>query len=246
VIAGFALINETEYGFIRTPDGAITTFQSPDGDVLTDANAMNDAGVITGEAFHGSRKHGHEVGYLRAPSGDFTLLGKNIYPSAISSTGMITGFLVDHKLDGYHAFVRTPDGILSSFDPGEAGAFAYGANINTDGTIVGSYATVINGEVFEAFIRASSGTTTTFRIPGDDVTSTYATAINRRGLIGGTYSKTDNSDHGYVRATDGKITNIDPPNATSTQIIGINDRGQIIGSFRTSDNGPLMGFLKKP
>ena len=63
------------HGFLRSPEGKFTTFDSPGADTTpgdcngTFPNAINDAGAITG-VYYGVNNVGH--GFLRSPEGAFT------------------------------------------------------------------------------------------------------------------------------------------------------------------------------
>lgn len=67
--------NSVFHGFVRSPEGKFTTFDSPGADTTsgdfngTFANGINDAGVITG--FYADPSGGSH-GFVRSPEGAFT------------------------------------------------------------------------------------------------------------------------------------------------------------------------------
>ena len=98
----------TLHGFLRAPDGTITTFDVPVA-AGNRANSINPAGAITGyyEVFDGTSFNVH--GLLRAPGGTITTFdvpGATItWASSINPAGAITGFYSDAS--GHdHGFVR--------------------------------------------------------------------------------------------------------------------------------------------
>lgn len=64
--------------------------------------------------------------------------------------------------------------------------------------------------------------------------------ITPRGEIVGTYTGTDNAQHGYL-LTHGKFITVDAPGADNTSLYGIGANGDILGEW-TVKNGPLDGF----
>jgi hypothetical protein len=80
-------------GFVRTPDGKITTFGVPGGTSPT-PQAINPAGVITG-VFFGTLVSG----FVRAPDGAITQFDAPgaiwTWPTGINPAGAIIGFLYD-------------------------------------------------------------------------------------------------------------------------------------------------------
>jgi len=243
VAGSYSEANST-YGFVRAVDGTITPFQSPEGTDETIVASMNESGWIVGDAIHGPRGHAKELGFLRSPSGDFSYLGKGMWLAAINSRGTVTGYLDDNS--GEHAFIRTSDGTVTTFDPSGQGAIAYPQAINIAGTVVGDFgATVNNVNVTEGFIRAKDGGITTFAVPGDDVTGTMPSRINKAGTVVGFYQTSDGRVHGFTRSIDGSIIPIDVPGAAHTWAFGINDKGRVSGTFQM-ENGINAGFIWRP
>ena len=109
---------------------------------------------------------------------------------------------------------------------GSTGTTLFG--INNDGTIVGRYLDVdgvSQGLIYENDSMES------FNVTG--TTRTLALGINSHGAITGIYEDAGDSDvqHGFLRATDGTITDIDHPAEDFNYAWGINDSGQIAGYF---------------
>jgi uncharacterized membrane protein len=246
IVGTYYDVNTLNHGFLRAPDGTITTIEPP-GAILSDAEAINPAGVIAGDYLDASFSY---HGFVRAPDGTFTTFdipGLN-FPTSINPAGAITGLYRDMK--GYHGFLRAPDGAITTFnapgagtDPGGQGTLAW--SINPSGAITGFY---LDGNFVEhGFLRAPDGTITTFDAPGAATTfpfhGTGAGSINPAGAIAGGYSDANGVHHGYLRAPDGTFTVIDVPGSTGTGASAINPAGSITGGY-SDTNGVSHGFLR--
>jgi hypothetical protein len=116
------------HGFMRRPGGTIESFDPPEstGTIVT---AINKAGAITG---YYTVANGRTFGFVRRPGGTFetfdvpgtfiTVLPEifgfpvsSLTPaSSMNDKGAITGSYSDNS--GSHGFVRSPEGIITSFD----------------------------------------------------------------------------------------------------------------------------------
>jgi hypothetical protein len=108
-----------------------------------------------------------------------------------------------------------------------------------------------SGGVHHGFVRAATGTITTFNAPGAGTAKnqgTVAEGINTAGTIAGQYFDSGGVHHGFVRATTGTITTFNAPGAGTgigqgTVAYGINDSGVIAGSY--FDSGTVgHGFVR--
>lgn len=118
-IAGiYSDANSLNHGFLRSPDGTITTFDAPGAGTnsgqgtgcFSDCSvSLNNWGAITGTYIDAN---GNYHGYLRSPRGRIVTVDPvgSIYtsPSGINDAGAVTGTYVDAN-DVYHGFVRIPD-----------------------------------------------------------------------------------------------------------------------------------------
>ncbi|HTT97219.1 MAG TPA: hypothetical protein VMF58_04170 [Rhizomicrobium sp.] len=78
-------------------------------------------------------------------------------------------------------------------------------------------------------------------IPG--VTKTNVSAINRSNVILGFFDSADGKEHGFLRAPDGTITQIDEPDARSyTTPSTLNENGDVVGQCLIS--GKTKGFIR--
>src|SRR5580698_4232759 len=63
-------------------------------------------------------------------------------------------------------------------------------------------------------------------------TNTESAAINANGVIVGVFTDSNDLQHGFIRAADGKITKIHV-GSQGTRATGINDKGVVVGTFQT-------------
>ncbi len=121
-------------GFVRCPDGDITTFEYAEGIVPT---AINQAGTITGwygtTGFHGFVRSAEGVITPFDPPG--TIQTQYI---SINREGFVTGSYLASKPGIEHGFLRSPQGRLTTIDPPGSTQTNVTA-INDLGVITGSY-----------------------------------------------------------------------------------------------------------
>jgi hypothetical protein len=121
------------HGFLRTPDGAITTFDVPGAGIGpgqgTRAGNINPPGAIAGRYIDASDV---SHGFLRVPDGTITTFDA---PNAGTGPGQGTivfavdclnpaGAIAATSLDAsnvYHVVLRAPDGTMTTFDAPGAG-----------------------------------------------------------------------------------------------------------------------------
>lgn len=226
-IAGYYYVtNPDYYGFVRTPDGTITTF----GDVGTLPWAINVHGWIAGDVGVHS--------FVRSADGTITTFDVGIvstHARAINNGGSIAGSYCDTAVMGFctqlHAYVRAADGTVTKFDTSET---TYVAGINGSGSITGTS----DGH---GFLRSPDGTTATFDVDGS--TSTWPAGINNDDSVAGYWYDSNNAHHGFVRVSDGTITTFDVPKSLETGASDINKKGEIAGGY-TDDFGVNHGFVR--
>ena len=248
VITGFYIdASGATPGFVRAPDGTITTFDGPNDIFGTFPSGINSAGVITGEYCDAVTCHG----FLRARDGSFTTFDPpgSIFTDGvgINERGVVTGQYADAAFNP-HSFVRALDGTFATFDP--AMLVNLSGVINPAGAIVGYFFTPSPPFVLRGFVRDPKGVITIFDAPNVCQTSngTFAEGINPAGVIVGTYVEADCvTGHGFLRSPNGAFTNIDVPGAPvgATEADAINPGGAISGIYFNSSGG-ISGFLRSP
>ena len=258
VVGSYVDSNNVAHGFVRFPNGSITTFD-PQNSAGTLVWGNNSAGWITGTY---ADAQGVNHGFLRDPQGNFTIFnapdagagqGQGTYGYSISPAREVVGGYTDSNGVG-HSLVRSPEGKITDFDPHGPGIGAVTDSltipchgITPAGTVGGAYHDP-QGFV-HAFVRAPDGTFTTFSVPGN--IGIYPACINEEGAMTGAYfAPIDAEFHGYVRAPDGTITTFDDPAAAygkfqGTAGIGINAWGEVVGVYFDA-NYALHGFIRYP
>jgi hypothetical protein len=259
IVGWYTDTNIVPHGFLRTPDGQITSFDAPGAglghglDQGTVATSINDRGAITGQ-FQDSSYVFH--GFVRYPDGAFTTFDapgagtgafQGTLAESISPAGEIVGVYIDGN-NAFHGFLRRRDGAITDFDDPDAGT---GPN---QGTVTGEKSINPNGEidgwyfdqydVSHGFVRAADGTFTT--IDGPDAQSTTAGGINPAGVITGYYEDASNVLHGFLRARDGTFTTFEAPGAVvGTAAFSLNPEQAITGIY-IDGSSVLHGFLRHP
>ncbi|GEM_PF-2770493 len=244
-----AVIGSDRYGrhakdweaFIRTADGAITTFRYP-GAGWTYGLDMNAAGVAVG-VFALPDKSQH--GYIRAADGSLTAfdLGMafdGLNPACIDNDGVIAGTYSAGHAD--HGFVRAADGTVTFFDPAGAKGTAV-RGMNKGGVIAGDFFDASNRT--HGYVRTPDGTITQIDAPGSDVQDTTIDAINANGEMAGSYRADGEArfGHAFFRDAAGNFTFFSAGSGDTLTTSIDNDR-EITGAFFSND-GSTQGFVYK-
>ena len=225
VIAGtYTDANYAVHGFVRTPNGNITTFDAPASSGYTRVGSINNFGAIAGQ-FYGTDGAFHN--FVRTADGKFTVpdppgaaggIGTN--DAYNNDLGAIAGSYVDPSTDTLNGFLRWPGGDFTEFSAPEAGTGAYTSNgatsyagtsplaLNLEGTTTGFVASDFDSQgnsLAHAFVRTADGHASTFDIPGQvTVPNPYGDgssgrAINTVGVITGYWNDTNYALHGFLR-----------------------------------------------
>ncbi len=232
--------NLVSHGFLRSPDGRITTFDEPNADTTailegTFPSGINDAGGITGSYIDAN---GTQHGFLRSPDGKlYTTIdppGSTLTIGfALNLEGAVVGSYSGQN--GFQSFLRYPDGSFETWTgPGQCVPSAsstipcYGSgalDINVFGTASGSYED--SGGVGHGLVRSPAGDLIPYSVKGAATAPLVANGtyypqgtscpacsipINVWGTIAGYYADSSYVAHGYVRSADGTVTQFDLPN----------------------------------
>jgi hypothetical protein len=168
------------HGFLRVPNGTITTFDAPGAGTGpfqgTFPFNINPAGTIAGDYTDAS---GVAHGFVRAPGGIITTFdapgagtgaGQGTFTATeegLNPAGALAGLIIDGS-NVLHGFMRAPNGTITTFDaPGAGTGPGQGtdtAGITAARAIAGYY--IDGSNVYHGFLRAPDGTITTFDVPG--------------------------------------------------------------------------------
>src|SRR6476660_6205636 len=190
-----------------------------------------------------------------------TAAGQGTIAFAVNLSGAIAGFTRDTN-NARHGFLRAPDGTFTIFDDPNAGTCSTSCGtigngqgtrayaINPSGQIVGFY-TDTTGRC-HGYVRAANGTFTQIDAPdagrgpfpqGTFPSNITPMGINPAGAIIGFYVDANSVQHGFVRATNGIITEFDPTGSIFTDPNAIDQTGAITG-FYFDANFVGHGFLR--
>jgi len=248
-ISGYWFDGNLYHGFLRTPDGTITTFDPP-GSVETTPLGMNDYGLVVGAYKAIKNEYGFYHGFVRHTNGDIVTYDtpeNNVYTAikAINRKKTMTGYYTDKTEGRYHGFVLDAAGNFASFDP-PTSVETWAWDINDEGTVTGYYIYAGNGPcgngILGGFTRTPNGKITTFDVEA----GASPTGINSRNVIGGQYTDESCHENGFVRQADGHITTFGYAGTTCcTYTRDINKQGSVVGSFYDA-NDREHGFLRTP
>jgi len=248
--------NGYEHGFIRAPNGKLTSFDPPDS-IYTQVYGLNNEGVITGSYYDATFA---EHGFVRTPDGKFTSFdpvpGLATESLSINDFGEISGDYID---DGgiLHGFLRSPNGSITLYDvPGaDLGTHpSIFSGLTDTGTVAGDYhvtdPTGTTPYVGHSYLRYADGTIKSFDVPGAG--GTFMSSINQVDTVTGLWVVAHGDvEHGYVRFANGKFVSFDvpgagtgaSPNQQGTQPSNINSLGVVVGDYLDS-NSVAHGFAR--
>jgi hypothetical protein len=230
-------VNSAAHGFLRSPDGGMTTFDPP-GSTGTFPIAMNLESAIVGYYLDTNGVFG---GFLRRVDGTFaTWKDPHACDTANTSTsafcggtgafninifGVVAGTYADNSGNYVgHGLIRLPDGELQSYEvPGAGHGYDQGVScpgcsvgLNIFGSTAGYY--LDSNYVQHVYLRSFFGQVTTFDTPGAaslgaNCFSDCPLGLNDWGAITGVYFNARGVGHGFLRTPDGKVSSLDAPGA---------------------------------
>ncbi len=250
---------------ITLPAQTITSFEVAGsgnaGAEGTVVYGINKGGTLVG-VYYDSAKNAHA--YMRTLGGTDTVIdppsSTEAEATGINAAGVITGAYADTAGVG-HGFVMATNGTFTTFSaPGAGNAKGQGTEprgINTGGTIAGTYTDSLG--VSHGFVRSAAGKITQFDALGAGTTKGQGTfmkvlffgngpVINAAGEIIGYSIDSVGARHGFARAANGTITELNAPgagtaNKQGTIALGINTAGTIVGSYLGA-NKVEHGFIR--
>jgi hypothetical protein len=228
-------------GYLRTPDGTITSFHAPG-----DAEGTYGVSINVDDAIAGGYLDESFVshGFVRSADGVLTTFdapgaGGGTSPACITALGVVVGWY-DDSANAEHGFMRAADGTITAIDVPQA-TDTQAICADDKGTIAGNYWD--QDGAGHGFVRSARGKITTFDVPGDTL-ATLVYGINSKGAIAGQFVDGSGLGHGYVRSADGTFTTFDAPGA-NTEPLGINSKGETTGTYDASNGRKRIGFLRK-
>lgn len=213
-VAGFYTVKrEREAGFLRAPDGTVTTFHVPRLK-NTIPDAINDSGTIAGYS-------GEEQSFVRKPDGSFEVFqidgARWTTATEINAAGYVSGTFSNADHSG-GSFLRAPDGTITIVSASaDKATSVYG--LNDGNAMVGQLGF---GSFPQGFIL-SGGNVTTLDA------GTSITAINGSGTVAGLLLGEARSQ-GFTRGTDGHVKPFGPK-FEDMDVAAIDAAGHVAGSY---------------
>ena len=227
------------HGFVRAPDGTITTFDA--GGLNTTARAINDEGTVTGDYGDTAER---VAAFVRTADGQIDTFNgtkaKQTVGTAINDHGVVTGYIQDDNSTlMHHGFIRSKRGTLKLFDIDGADGGTVAAATNKSGAVTGSYTAA---GVTHGYVRGVDGSITSF--DPQESHGTFPLAQNRNGDIAGYYFLNGAGlTAAFVRTADGGISTFSAPGDTGgTGAEAINNHGIVAGSAAVGQK--LRGLVR--
>ena len=236
------------HGFIRTPQGAIISFNPPADSTVSGSTivfGLNNPGAVVG--IYTQPTTFVQTGFLRDASGTFTDIAPTgatlTEANSINDSGTIAGSWVDSAKPAHtHGFIRSAAGVYTTFDVTGATSLTV-AGINTSGEVAGTY--FDSTQHSHGYVRTAAGAITTFDAPTPNV-DLQVFGINDSGTITGWAGNGLSSGtvfHGFVRQGT-TITLFDAnPARVQTFPQSINAAGTIVGWDSVAQNNS-NGFVR--
>ena len=246
--------SHTRHGFLRSPDGRITTIDAPNAVGDTVPEGLNAFGVSSGLYQDSS---GTEHSWVRGRDGEFLEFdppgATQSEASNVNAFGVVSGDFYDANTVSY-GYVRSPGGHFEVYDvPGMGTDPGSGEGVNADaftgmnifGENTGFYTTDLT-YIGHGYVRAPNGQITTFDAPNSPQ-GTYPSSINAEGTIVGVSYDSGGNAHSFSRDRHGEITVLDVPfpGASQTAALTNNDTNEIVGTY-SDMSGNTHGFVRFP
>ena len=250
-----------EHGFVRAPDGEITSFDVSvpgAGTVGCQGCEINSKGEVAG-CFWNSINN--STGFRRTPDGKITPIivpgawpgpGGGSMAMALNDAGLILGQYTISATEQYSLLV-TPDNHFIIFNPPGA-TWSWGgmeSALNPAGAAIGGYVNLTT-EVYYGYVRAPDGLITVLIAPSAGSGAgegTFPEGISPDGRIVGFVQDNNELTHGFIRTAHGSYALFNVPGAGTvpdtwegTFAFDINRAGTITGWWADA-NWTVHAFL---
>jgi hypothetical protein len=241
-------------GFVRTADGAITTFGNTSNgfgdthELWVYPIAINDAGEVVGNENDGP----DAAGFTRSASGTVEKFppGGSVGDDLESVTGLnASGAIIGFTTQGFiseQGFLWKGSGvpafpISQTATPiiVDGSVWTTPTGINAEGTIVGCYQKKLAELLY--FMRDQAGVITTLDIPGSEECNI---TINDAGTTMGTYRNAANVRVTFIKPLHGELMPFQYPGATSTMPLSLNNLNMVTGYYTKGTT--TQGFILIP
>ena len=253
VITGrYELANGAAFGFVRQPNGTITTPSLPPGAFSSLLAGVNNANIAAGAyldmfGLHSATYNIPADTWMALP--DIANAAGGIAVS-INNANLVVGEDIggfDMQGDPAHVHAYFYDGNNYSFFDAPNADLAFAGtipeDINDAGAVAGFYSPMGRNGLLSGFVRDSNGGYTTVDYPGAD--STFFEGINNQGIVAGSYD-VGSVSHSFTWSAAGGFTNFDAPNGLNTELWGIDNNGNLTGNYFDPQGSIVVGFGTVP
>jgi probable HAF family extracellular repeat protein len=219
---------------------SLTVLEGPAGFLTTSALSVNESGQVAGLATFPSSVQ-HAILYSGGVTTDLGTLSSGTQSSAqsINASGQIAGLSATNVAATQHAFLYSGGPLQDIHTAGSNTSQAFG--INDSGAITGARFVSSPTSANRAFVRSSTGVTTTLGTLGGNTSS--GRAINNSGQVTGDSNlATSGPSHAFLYSGSGLVDLGTFGGATSSGR-AINDLGQVTGTAATAISGQTHAFL---
>jgi uncharacterized membrane protein len=203
---------------------------NPPGAAYSFAFGLNNKGTVIVGSFTDASGVYRGFSFSGAKYGNIVFPGAKTFTQAngVNDSNTVVGDFIgkDHLT---HGFLLTNNKKFIRFGvKKDVSTYLYG--INNTGNLVGYAGNQGNNRGFVSV----GGKVTFFTVSGN---TTDAFGINASNDVVGFFIPPPyRAAHGFYRAANGKITQLDPPGSVSTACLGINDSGEITGLYVDAHN----------
>jgi hypothetical protein len=246
IVGNYISADGKQHGYIRLKDGSFVTF-TPDAG--THAFGINQHRATTGAQDGGAVTHGF-VGASDGTTTTFDVQGADdTEGEGINAKGDIAGAYIHEADSVFHAFLRSKNGHIKTFDAPDGGTQpnqgTFAEAINGHDVVVGYYVDGSNNR--HGFVRDEKGHLDEFDAPG--AVRTTPITVNNHATVGGSFRLASSGpSHGFLRDKDGAFTTFDVDNAGTgagqgTFMRTVTKKGEVSGLM--VDNGNVShGYLR--
>ena len=201
------------------------------GGSVSQASAINNAGMIVGHSNLAGDQQYHAFTYTQGLMTDLgTLGGSSSAANAINDSGWVTGWAM---LAGgeTHAFLYR-DGVM--VDLGTlGGTHSYAEGVNSAGDVVGQ-SQFTRGSGYRAFLYRNENMIDLGTLGGD----TFAVGVDDAGRVYG-----NDTLVGAFVYENGRMRKLEPGDGSRLQVFGVNGAGDVVGRRWPADGGFARVFL---
>jgi probable HAF family extracellular repeat protein len=229
---------ETYHALAWTPGGAVIDLGTLPGDDTSQADAVNDHGVVVGQSSGSIISQAFSWTQAEGMMGLGTLGGHYSWAGGVNNHGWIVGQSLTRGDQHVHGFVWTRRGGMRDIGT-LGGRESYTLDINEHGQVVGGSTTGV-GRSEHAFSWTRRGGMDDLGTLGGR--NSYASDVNDRGQVVGVSETSARGFRAFLWTPKGGMIDLGTLGGASSGANAINDHGQIVG-YAETDSGDFHAVL---